>query len=76
MKALYLITEWQSPEARGKATILINSICQGPFIISLVIMEEVSSILLPITRMLQTSVIDIIQAMRHVDHLLDLMRGM
>jgi len=73
MKALYLITEWQSPEERGKATILINSICQGPFIISLVVLEEVSSILLPITRMFLTSGIDIIEAMGHVDHFLDLM---
>jgi hypothetical protein len=60
MKALYLITEWQSPEARSKATTLNNSICQSSVIVSLVILEEVSSIMLPITRMLQTSSIDIV----------------
>jgi len=62
-KASLLPTTPQRFASRCEATTLNSYNCQSSFIISLVILEEVSSILLPITRMLQTSSIDIFEVM-------------
>jgi len=55
MQALHVMTEWQSPEIRKKAASLINSISKSSFIVSLVVLEELCSVLFPTTRMLQIS---------------------
>ena len=52
MQALHVMMEWQSPETRKKEASLINSISQSSFIVSLVVLEELCSVLLPTTRML------------------------
>ena len=70
------MTEWQSPETRKKAASLINSISQSSFIVSLVVLEELCSVLLPTTRMLQTSGIDIVEAMNSIDNVLESLRDM
>ncbi len=76
VKALYLMTEWQSPETRRTASGLVSSITQSCFIVSLVILEEVSSLMLPTTRLLQKSALDIIEAMMNIDTLLESLREM
>lgn len=64
-------SDWQSNESRKAATTLYNSICKPEFVISVVILEEVCSILLPLTRHLQTSGIDLVDAMNGVNDLLE-----
>lgn len=63
-------TTWQSSDARKSANVLHNSICQSDFIVSIVILEEVCALMLPLTRMLQTSGIDLVQAMSGVNDLI------
>ena len=63
-------TTWQSADARKSATVLQNSICQSDFVISIVILEEVCALMLPLTRVLQTAGLDLVQAMSGVDDLL------
>jgi len=70
MQALRVMTEWQSPKTRTKAASLINVISQSSFIVSLVVLEELCSVLLPTTRMLQTSGIDVVEAMNSIDKVL------
>ena len=72
----YVMTEWQSSETRKKAALLINSISQSSFIVSLVVLEELCSVLLPTTRMLQTSGIDVVEAMNSIDNVLESLRDM
>jgi len=74
MQALHVMTEWQSPETRKKAASLINSISQSSFIVSLVVLEELCSVLLPTARMLQTSGIDVVEAMNSIDNVLESLR--
>jgi len=54
----------------------MNSISQSSFVVSLVILEEVSSVLLPTTRLLQTSSLDVVEAMTNVDNLLESLHAM
>ena len=71
-EALTIIkSEWQSNESRKAATTLHNSICKPEFVVSVVILEEVSSILLPLTRQLQTSGLDLVDAMNGVSDLVE-----
>jgi len=76
MQALHVMMEWQSPETRKKAASLINSISQSSFIVSLVVLEELCSVLLPTTRMLQTSGLDVVGAMISIDNVLESLRDM
>jgi len=62
-------TTWQSNDAQKSANILHNSICQSDFIVSIVILEEVCALMLPLTRLLQTPGIDLVQAMSGVSGL-------
>ncbi len=65
-----LRTTWQSTDARKSATTLQNSICQSDFIVSIVILEEVCALMLPLTRVLQTVGLDLVQAMSGVGDLI------
>ena len=53
----------------------MNCISQSSFVVSLVILEEVSSVL-PTTRLLQTSSLDVVEAMTNVDNLLESLHAM
>jgi len=71
-EALTIIkSEWQSNESRKAATTLHNSICKTEFVVSVVILEEVRSILLPLTRQLQTAGLDLVDAMNGVSDLVE-----
>ena len=76
MDALDCMTLWQSTEARKTANSLKNSICQSDFVVSLVILENISGLMLPLTRNLQTVGLDLIEAMDGVDNLLASLRNM
>ena len=60
----------QSTEVRKKVNILINSISQSATIVGLVILENTSSIMLPITRSLQTPDLDLVEVMSGIDDML------
>ena len=67
--ALQQMTQWHSYESRNTAQGLLNAISQLSFIISMVILEELSSIMLPPTRNLQTVEIDVGTTMQSIDDL-------
>ena len=70
---------WQSPEARNAAIELYNSIRQSDYIVGLVVVDEVSGHLLPLsslTRLLQTVGLDLDQAMHEIDTLLGTLNSM
>jgi hypothetical protein len=73
---LIMKTTWQSNEARKAASTLHSSICQTEFIISVVILEEVCALMLPLTRQLQAVDMDLINAMSGVDDLLESLQGL
>ena len=70
IESLEQIRNWQSPEARNAANALYNSIRQSDYIVGLVVLDEVSGYLLPLTRLLQTVGLDLVQAMHEIDALL------
>ena len=70
LQALDEIKTWQSNEVRKNATNLQNSILQSDFFVCLVILEKISSLLLPITRSLQTIASDLVEAMTGVNELI------
>ena len=71
MESLTKMTTWQSSEARKSAQTLINSISQSETIIGLVVLENISSIMLPTTRLLQTSGLDLVAAMTAVNNMIE-----
>jgi hypothetical protein len=76
MDALDCMASWQSTEARKTANSLKNSICQSDFVVSLVILEHISGLMLPTTRALQTVGLDLVEAMHGVDDLVSSLRSM
>ncbi len=54
LDALESMKEWTSAETRRSAHTLLNSILQSDFIVGLIILENLSGILLPLTHALQT----------------------
>ena len=70
------IHNWQSTEVRNAAIVLYNSICQSDYIVGLVVVDEMSGYLLPLTRFLQTVGLDLDQAMHEIDTLLGTLNGM
>lgn len=71
MQALSKMKTWHSSDARKTANLLENSICKSEFIVSLLILEKVSSLMLPVTRGLQKVECDIVEAMSNVTGLLN-----
>lgn len=69
-ESLNEMTTWQSTDARKTANTLINSISQSETIVGLVVLENISSIMLPTTRMLQTSGLDLVEAMTLVNDMI------
>ena len=57
MAALQRMSDWQSPDARKTAILLMNSTAQPNFVVSLVVLEVLSGLLLPTTRQLQNRVL-------------------
>ena len=76
MAALQRMSDWQSPDARKTAIILMNSIEQSSFVVSLVVLEVLSSLLVPTTRQLQKPSLDIVLAMDNIKDLIDTLRQM
>ena len=76
MAALQRMSDWQSPDARKTAILLTNSIAQPNFVVSLVVLEVLSGLLLPTTRQLQKPSIDIVLAMDNIKDLIDNLRQM
>ena len=74
--ALQQMTQWHLYESRNTAQGLLNAISQPSFIISMVILEELSSIMLPPTRNLQTVEIDVRTAMQSIDDLVIALEAM
>ena len=70
------MSDWQSPDARKTAIILMNSIAQSSFVVSLVVLEVLSGLLLPTTRQLQKPSLDIVLAMDNIKDLIDSLRQM
>ena len=73
---LQQMTEWHSYESRNTAQGLLNAISQPSFIISMAILEKLSSIMLPPTRNLQTVGIDFGTAMQSIDDLVIALEAM
>jgi len=69
-------TQQWSSDARKTAFQLKNSICNSDFIVSLVILENVSGLMLPASRLLQTLGLDLVRAMGSVCDLLSSLRSM
>jgi len=61
---------WQAAEARKTAHTLINSMSQSETLVGLAVLEKISSIMLPTTRLLQTAGLDLVEAMASIDDLL------
>ena len=74
MAALQRMSDWQSPDARKTAIILMNSIEQSSFVVSLVVLEVLSGLLLPTTRRLHKPSLDIVLAMDNFEDLIDTLR--
>ena len=54
----------------------MNSIAQYSFVVSLVVLEVLSGLLLPTTRQLQKPSLDIVLAMDNIKYLIDTLRQM
>ena len=76
MAALQRMSDWQSPDARKTAIILMNSIEESSFVVSLVVLELLSGLLLPTTRQLQKPSPDIVFVMDNFGVLTDTLRQM
>lgn len=76
VESLSQMTTWQSSEARKKAHTLMHSISQTETVIGLVVLENISSIMLPTTRLLQTEGIDLVNAMSGVDDMLAMLESL
>ena len=74
--ALLQMTQWHSYKSRNTTQGLLNAISQPFFIISMVILEELSSIMLPPTRNLQTVGIDVGTTMQSIDDLVIALEAM
>ena len=61
-EALTIIQAGRNRDASLKAQTLLNSICNVSFIASLVVMESVAGLLLPLSKQLQSSSMDIVEA--------------
>ena len=70
MQSLMQMSNWVSSDTSKSAQILINSITQSDTIVGLVILERISSIMLPTSRLLQMKDIDLTQAMDGIDVML------
>ena len=64
--------EWSSSETRKTAMSLLSSIRQSDFIVGFIILEKLAGILLPLTRILQTVGMDIVEAFSIVNDTLNL----
>ena len=74
--AIQQMTQWHSYESRNTAQDLLNAISQPSFIISMVILEKLSSIMLPPTCNLQTVGIDVGTTMQSIDDLVIALEAM
>lgn len=71
MQSLMRMSNWVSLDTRKSAQTLINSITQPDTVVGLVILERISSIMLPTSRLLQTKDIDLTQAMGGIGAMLE-----
>jgi hypothetical protein len=71
MESLSEMTQWQSSDARKTALTLMHSISQSETIVGLVVLENISSIMLPTTRNLQAPSLDLIEAMSMVNDMIN-----
>ncbi len=76
VEALELMKTWRTEDARKTANNLENAICKSDFVVSLLVLEKVSGLMLPITRMLQAVQLDLVQAMTHVSDRLNALKDM
>ena len=74
VEALKIMKTWRTEDARKTANNLENAICTSDFVVSLLVLEKVSGLMLPITRMLQAVQLDMVQAMALVCDLLDALK--
>jgi len=74
--ALDKISTWQSSEARKAALSLKNSITRSEFVVSLVILENISGLMLPTTMSLQKVGTDIVQAMNDIGDMISTLRSL
>jgi hypothetical protein len=70
MEALTRMSSWHCSEARKTATMLSNTTCQSDFIVSLIVLETLSALLLPTTRALQKKDVNLTEALRNLGDLL------
>ncbi|KAG0724734.1 repressor of the inhibitor of the protein kinase [Chionoecetes opilio] len=75
VQALDEMKTWTSCETRKVALRLESSITNASFIVALNVLETVSGLLLPLTRILQSVSYDISQAMVHVSGLIDVLEN-
>ena len=74
--ALDKISTWQSSEARKDALALKNSITRSEFVVSLVILENISGLMLPTTRSLQKVGSDFVQAMHDIGDMISSLQSL
>jgi len=70
MDSLSQMTGWQSAEARKTAHTLITSISQSETIVGIVVLENISSTMLPTTRLLQAAGRDLVESMTMVNDMM------
>lgn len=66
-QALEQISDWEDRDTSASANLLLNSIRQPNFLISLLILEKLLSYSLPLSRLLQSTTIDLSLALNHVN---------
>lgn len=76
LDALSEIKCWASPNDRSKAESLEKSVCNSEFAVSLVILEKLSGLILPVSRVLQTVGGDLAQALASVNRLQSVLNEM
>ncbi|KAJ8035282.1 52 kDa repressor of the inhibitor of the protein kinase [Holothuria leucospilota] len=76
LDALSEIKCWALPNDRSKAESLEKSVCNSEFAVSLVILEKLSGLILPVSRVLQTVGGDLAQALASVNRLQSVLNEM
>lgn len=74
VESLEIMMTWRSTDARKSALLLKNSICQSDFIVALLILEKLSGLMLPATRLIQSTGIDLVQAMDAISSMIEAIR--
>ena len=69
VSSLEEIILWQLPDSRKSARTILRTICQSDFIVLMVILEKVSSLMLPATKALQTVGLNVVIAMHTIGDL-------